>query len=138
MLPEDVRDGIWLLLILGNADNRLIIVLDLNIESLSRILSASNCAENAFYLRLHFIYVNVTDHHNSLLVRTIPLLIIVANCLIREIVHYFHRTYWKTNTIEIPRIHFRKYGLIHTHLSIHSTSPLFMDDSPFVVNVIIL
>ena len=71
--------------------NHLIIVADGIINALGGILRCRNLSEKLLNLPLGTVHINVADNNNRLQVRTIPLLVVVAQILIGEVIYNIHR-----------------------------------------------
>ena len=55
-------------------------------------------------LILDVVYINIAHNDDTLVIWAIPLLVIIAQCLIRELIYNLHQTDWQTLTILRVRI----------------------------------
>ena len=122
-----------------DVDNHLVVIAYRIVLALSRILRHGNLGEQLLNLLLHLVDINVTHHDDSLQVRTIPLMIIVTQVLIGEVVDDVHRT--NRHAVLILRALIDLWHRLF-HQSLHSLActtctPLFMDDTSFLVNLCI-
>ena len=118
-----------------DVNNHLIIITYRIVLTLSRILRHRNLREKLLNLLLNLIHVYITYHYDSLQVRTIPFMIVIAQVLIGEIVDDVHRADRHAVFILRTLIDLRHSQL---HQSLHSTSgttgaPLLMDNTTFLV-----
>ena len=67
--------------------------------NLCSICRNSSVSPKLLNLILCVVYINITNNDDTLVVWTIPLLIVVAEVLIRELVNNAHQTNWHTMTI---------------------------------------
>ncbi len=138
MLAEDIGHCIRLFLVGGESHDRLGIVRNLDILPHAWINRCGDGAENLLDLSLNLIDIYVTYDNNSLLIRTIPLFIIVTKHLVWEVVDNLHSTDRKSVAVTVAvRIQSRKNLLVHPHLGVHSCTPLLVDHSPLVVDVLV-
>ena len=66
------------------------------VDAFGRILRHFDVREHLFNFCLDTVNINITYHDDTLLVRTIPLFIVVTECLRLEIVNHFHCADWQT------------------------------------------
>ena len=129
-----------LLLVLLNGDNHLVIVGHGIIDALCRIHRLGNLREEGLDFLFYLVDINVAHHHDSLQVRAIPLLIVVAQVLIREVVDNVHRTDGQTVLILRALVDGR-HGVLHQSLHGHAgtaRAPLLMNDTTLLVNLLVL
>ena len=130
-------DGLFLILLDG--DNHLVIVGHGVIDALSRIHRLGNQREKSLDFLLHLIDVNVAYHHDGLQVGTIPLLIVVAQVLIRKVVDDVHRTDGQTVLI-LGALVDGGHGVLHQPLHGHAGTtgaPLLVNDTTLLVNLLV-
>ena len=133
MLVPDINHGRWLFLVLGDGDNRFLVVGHLFIHTFGGIGRHFNRREDFLDFGFYLIYIHVTYHYDTLLVGTIPFFIIVAESLIREVVNHFDGTDRQTMAILASFESFRESLFVHTHHGTLSGTPFFVDDTAFVV-----
>ena len=122
-----------LLLIRAESDNRLFIVGHREVNPFCRIYRLLNLWEQFLDLTFYTVHINVTHHNYTLQVRTIPLLIIVAQSLMRKIVHHFHGSYRKTVSVSAVWIYLWKQFLHYSHIRWQLASPFLMYNGTFLV-----
>ena len=140
-----VRCGIALLIEMAQHDrlfgvlldiyNHRIVVVDWIVLPLGSILGHRNRREKLLDFLLHLIHVDIAHHYNSLQVRTIPLVIIVAQILIREVVDHIHRTNGHAVLVLGAAIHLWQRQLHHSLYGTSGTTcaPHFMNHASFLV-----
>ena len=82
--------------IFQRSHNHLVVVAYWEVFTMSSILRHWDGREDRLYLLFHLVYVNITHNDDSLQIWAIPLVIIVAECLVREVVYNLHLTDWQT------------------------------------------
>ena len=82
--------------IFQRSHNHLVVVIHWEVFTMSSILRHWDGGEDRLYLLLHLVYVNITHNDDCLQVWAIPLVVIVAKCLVREVVYNLHLTDWQT------------------------------------------
>ena len=132
------HDGLFGILL--DIDNHRIVVADGIVFALGSILGHRNGREEPFDLLLHLIDIHIAHHNDGLQVRTVPLLVIVPQVLILEVVDHLHRTYRHTVLIFRAAVHLwhRQF-----HQSLYGTSgttcaPLLVNHATLLVNLLIL
>ena len=133
----DMAEHDGLLLILLDIDNHTVVIVHWIVDALGSILGHGDGRENLLDLLLHLVYVDITHDDNSLKVRAIPLLVIVAQVLIREVVDDVHRTDRHAILVLGTFVDFR-HGLLHESLNGHTgttCAPLFVDDTTLLVDL---
>ena len=136
VFPEEEAHGRRELLVRGHADDGLVIVLYRHVVALGRILRLGNRAEDVLDLGFDFIDIDVADHHDTLVVRAIPFLIIVAQYLVREVVHHLHQADRHALRILVARIDGREDLLVEAHLGVLAAAPLLVDHAALTVDVL--
>ena len=114
MLDDKLYTAGLLLFVLVDNDNRLGIVWHLLVYNWSCILWALESAEEFLYLGFCMVYINVAHNNDGLVLRVIPLVVVVGQLLILEVVYNRHQTDRVANTILRSRIEFRQITLKHT------------------------
>ena len=135
VLLEDIGHRVRLFLVLHDGDDRLGVVLHGNIVALRRVHRLRDGPEDVLDLRLDRVDVDVADDHDTLLVRTVPLLIVVAERLVREVVHDLHQADGHTDRVLVVRVDDRQELLVHTHLGVLAAAPLLVDHAALLVDV---
>ncbi len=92
--------------------------------------------EHFLDLVLDTVNVNIADHDHSLLVGTIPCLIVVAESLGREVVHNLHGADGQTVAILGGGIQIREHTLEDTHLTYVGLTPLLVDHTALLVDLL--
>ena len=138
MFCKDIARCIRKFLVLIACHDGFRIVLDLYIVTFRSIgCSCRKGRENLHNLGLNQVHIYITNNDNSLLVRTVPCMVIVPEHLIREVVYDFHSTYRKALTILVARENSRENALVSALLGIGTASPLLVDNTPLLVNFFI-
>ena len=119
-----VGDWVGLYEHLNEIDSLLLVLVNYNdwLSVVGHCLGNNRCgvlwhldrAEHILNLLLYIINVDITYNDDSLIVRTIPLLIVVAQLLILEIVNHRHQTDGVSHSILTSRIDSRQIALKHT------------------------
>ena len=123
-----------------NVDNHFLVVCHGKVDALGTLLRQRNGRESLLDFLFHLVYVEVADHDNGLQVGPIPLLVIVAQILIREVVDDFHRADGQAVFVLCTCIHFR-HGQFHESLdglSGTARTPLLMNDTALLVYLVVL
>ena len=87
---EDYRH-LLLLVLLANIDS-LLVVGHWLVDNLGSVLRNNDAAEELLYLCLYVVNINVADNDDSLVVWTVPLVVVVAKSLWLEVVNNLHQT----------------------------------------------
>ena len=125
-----------LLLILADSKDRLLVVADGIILAFFRIFRHLDVREYLLYLSLNAVNIYITDHDYTLLIGTIPCLIIITKRLIWEIINHLQRAYRHTIRILTAGIHNRQKGLKYALLAHIAATPLFMNDCTLFVDLL--
>ena len=96
-----------------------------------------NLREHCLDLLLHLIHVDITNHDDSLVVGTIPLLIVRLQERTLEIVDNLHQTNRHAMTVLRAGIELRQVTLQHTHLGRGTQTPLLMDDTTLLLDLLL-
>ena len=139
-LHVEVAEHDGLLLILLDADNHRVVVVHRIVDALGGVLRHGDGGEELLDFPLHLVHVDVAHDDDGLQVGPIPLIIIVAQVLIGEVVYDIHRTDGHTVLILRALVDLR-HGLLHE--SLHGASgttcaPLLVDDATLLVYLGIL
>ena len=78
--------------------------------------------------------VDITHNDDSLVVRTVPFMVIVAEFLVLEVVNDRHKTYRQTHTILRTGVQLGQYTLEDTLCGGRTELPLLVDDTAFLVD----
>ena len=129
-----------LFLILLNVNDHLVVIADGIVFALGRILGSWNLREELLDFLLHLVNVHIAHNDDGLQVGTIPLMVVVAQVLIREVVDDIHRTDRHAVFILRTLIDLRHRLL---HQSLHGTSgtsctPFFMNHATLLVNLLVI
>ena len=130
-MTEDDR----LLLVLLDGDDHLVVVGHWIVDTLGRILVSLDLAEEFLYLLLHLIHVEVAHHHDGLQVGAIPLLVVVTEVLVREVIHDVHIADRQTVLVLAALVNLRHHVLhhaLHRHARA-AVAPLLVDDTTLLV-----
>ena len=130
-MTEDDR----LLLVLLDGDNHLVIIVHRIVDALGRILVCLNLTKELLDFPLHHIHVEVTHHHDGLQVGAIPLLIVVTQVLVREVIHDVHIADRQTVLILAALVYLRHH-ILHHALHGHArtaVAPFLVDDATLLV-----
>ena len=129
-----------LLGILPDGDNHLVVVIHGIVDALSRFLGHGDGRENLLDFLLHLVHVDVTHDDDGLQVGAVPLLVIVAQVLIGEMVDDVHRADGHAVLVFRPAVDDGQDVLLHA-LHGHSRTagaPFLMDDAALLVNLLVL
>ena len=135
MLVHELEHVVLLLLVNLLREYHLLVVINRVINALCRILGFFYLSEDFLDFLLYLLYVDITYDNDTLKVGTVPLLVIVAQCLIREIVNNLHYTYRKTFAVSAVGEDVGKHTLLHTHHRSVASSPLFVYHTALLVNL---
>ncbi len=85
-----------------------LVVADREVHTLCRIFGHLDVRKHLFDFILNTVCVYVADHNYALLVRTIPPLVIVAQCLVWKVVNNLHCAYRQAVAVAVSGIHDRQ------------------------------
>ena len=100
---------------------------------LGRVFRHHDSAEQLLNLPFHLVKVNVANHDYSLIVGTIPFLVVVLQHFRFERVDYLHLAYGHTLAVLAARIESRQVALKHTHDGAGAQSPLLVYHAALLV-----
>ena len=83
------------------------------------------------------VYIHIADDDDALIVGTVPLLIVVAEVLIREIVDNAHQADRHTVSVLGVGIELRQYVVINPHDRAAAQLPFLVDDPAFLVDFLV-
>ena len=129
-----------LLGVFPDGDNHLVVVTHGIIDTLSGFLGHGDGRVDFLDFLFHLVHVDVTHHNDGLQVGAIPLLVIVAQVLIGEMVNDVHRADGHAVLIFCSPVDDGQDIFLHA-LHGHSRTagaPFLMDDAAFLVNLLIL
>ena len=133
MLVPEVNHSRWLFLVLGDGYNRFLVVRYRFVLAFRSIGWHWDRREEFLDLGFYLVHINVTYYDDTLLVWTIPRFVIVAECLIREVVNHFDGTDRQAMSV-LATIHsFRESLFVHTHHGTLSGTPFFVNHATFIV-----
>ena len=133
VLVAQVYDRHLLFLVLGNGNQRFVVVGHRILYAYSRICRHFDGREHLLDFCLNLVHIHVAHYQHTLQVRTVPFLIIVAQCLIGEVVHYLHRTDRQTVCILAALVQCRQCLFVHTHHGSHARTPFLVNHATFLV-----
>ena len=130
-MTEDDR----LLLVLLDGDNHLVIIVHRIVDALGRILVCLNLTKELLNFPLHHIHVEVAHDDDGLQVGAIPLLIVVTQVLVREVIHNVHIADRQTVLVLAALVDLRHHILHHAlHGHARTTvAPFLVDDATLLV-----
>ena len=131
-----LHNAILHLLILVNDNDGLGIVGHSLSHDGSRILWHLDGREEFLDFLLHLVHVEVTYYDDSLVVGTIPLLVVVAQHLRLEVVDNLHQTDGHAVTILRARIQLGQVALKHSHHGTGTQTPLLMNHTTLLLNLL--
>ena len=131
---EQIYDGHLLFLVFCHGNDRFIIVGHREVFTFCSVGRHFNRREQLLDFCFNAVHIDVAHYHDTLLVWTVPFLIIVSQCLVGEVVYHFHCSDRQTVGILAVFIHGREYLFIHTHHGSCACTPFFMDNSTFLVD----
>ena len=135
MLVHELQYVVLLLLVNLLRENHLLVVLYRIVDALGGVLCLLYFLEYLLDFLFHIINVNVADNYNTLQVGAVPLLIVVAQSLMREVVDNLHCTYRKAFAVAAAREDVSKHAFLHTHHRSVAAAPLLMDYTTLLVNL---
>ncbi len=92
-----------------------------------------NGGEHLYHLLFHFVGIEVSYYDDTLLIGTIPFVVIIADYLRREVANDLHLAY-RHLLILVLLEKFGQDGLHHAELRIVALTPLFLDHTAFCVD----
>ena len=107
------------------------------IDAFGRILGHLDGREELFDAGFHLVYVDVTDNDDSLIVGAIPFVVVVAQVLVGEVHHYFHRTDRQTVGILASCKHLGQDFLYDAPVGVVAGTPLFVYHTALAVYLIV-
>ena len=122
-----------------DGDNHLVVVVHGIVNALGGLLGHGDGREHLLDFLFHLVHVDVTHDDDGLQVRTIPLVVIVTQVLIGEVVNDIHRADGHAVFIFCPLIDDGQDIFLHA-LHGHSRTagaPLLVDDAALLVNLLI-
>ena len=138
MLEHETDIAELLLNILVNHNNGLIVVgngISFNHGSVGA--GGGNVLEELLDFGLNVVHVNVAHNDQRLVIGAVPLVIVVAQHLIGEIVHDVHRTDDITLGILRATEKVLQLAVAHALAGIASQAPLLMDDTALLVDFLV-
>ena len=138
MLVHQLKHVVLLLLIYLLRENHLFVVINLVVFALGWFLGLLDCLEDLLYLLLHRINVNVTYDDDSLKVGAIPLLVVVAQSLVWEVVDDLHCTDWQAAAVTATGEDVGEHAFLHAHHCSVASAPLLVDNAAFAVNLLLV
>ena len=102
------------------------------------ILRILNIREHGFYLGLHLLGIEISDYHNSLKIRTIPLVVEVQYFFSFKVIDNIEGAYDISLRESGPLIKDSLLKLKNSGLGTCSGTPFFSDDTTFVIQFLLL
>ena len=138
-LEHELDDAVLLLLVLVADDNDLIVVG----HGLGDHLCGIGCgcrdgAEHLLDLAFHVVDIDVANHNDGLVVRTIPLVVVVTNLVVLEVVDHAHQTDGHALAVLRTRIECLEIALEHALAGAAAQTPLLVDDTTLLVDLVAL
>ena len=124
-----------LLVLLIDIDSLLIVGHSLR-HHLGRIGIDLDACEEFLDLILHMVHIDITHYDDSLIIRTIPLLIVGTQCLGLEAVDDRHQTDGQTLAILRTRIGLRQGALQHALRGTLTQAPLVVNDVTLLIDLL--
>ena len=138
VLEHDGYLTVLLFFILINNDDGILVVGNFLVNHLGCIgTGGGNILEELLDLCLDVINVNITHDYQGLVVGTIPLVVVVTQLIILEVVNDIHQADGQTLAILRVGEQCLELALQHTHLGTLSQSPLLMDDTALLVDLLV-
>ena len=110
---EDAHVG-GLLLVLLDGNDWLVVVGHWIVFAHGTVLHGWNVGKGLLDFLLHLVNIHVAHDDDALQVRTIPLVVVVADVLVWEVHHDFHRSDWHAICIFAARINLWECLFLHT------------------------
>ena len=138
MLKHDLHHIVLLFLILVDHDNGFGVVGHLFVDHLCCIGGSSGDGAKHFLDFLHgVVHINVAHHNHGLVVGTIPLLIVVAEFFVFEIVDHTHQTDRHALAILRTRVEFFEVAFQQALAGSRAQAPFFVNHAAFLVDFLI-
>ena len=120
-----------------NRYDRLLVVRNREEYALAWILYSLDVCKCVLDLVLYLIHIYITYDNDSLKVRTIPLLVVVTKCLVREVHNDVHSTDRHTVSVLTSRVNLLEGFFLHTHHGTTTHTPFLIDDTTLLVNLLV-
>ena len=133
VLVEEEGLYIGLFLVLINQYDRLLVVVYRIVLTFGGIGLGGNIRKHFLDLGFDGIHIYITNYHNTLQVRTVPLFIVVSQSLRFEVHYDLHCSDRETSGILRSFEHDWKHLFLETLYGAHTGTPFFVDDSAFLV-----
>ena len=137
MLEHVGNLAILLLLVLVDDDNGLLVVGHGLIHYLSGVGIQHAVLKQVLDLGLDVVHVHVTHDDEGLVVGTIPLVVVVAQHLVGEVVHNLHQTDGHALAVLRTRVEGLELVLEHALLGAAAQTPLLVDDATLLVDLLV-
>ena len=125
------------LLVLVDDIDGLVVVGNGNVLYQSTVLGQYDAAEQFLDLGLHLIYIHVTHDDESLIVGTVPFLVVRLQEGTLEVVDNLHQTDRHAVAVLTVRIELGQVTLEHTLGSTGTQAPLLVDDATLLLNLLL-
>ena len=139
ILVHNLNDVVLLFLVLVDDKDGLGIVGHLDVNHLGCIGGGTwDRAEHLLNLGLGAVNVDVTNYHDSLIVGAIPLVVVVANLVILEVVDNAHQADGHALAIFRARIQGLEVALKHALASARANAPFLVNHATLLVDLVAL
>ena len=125
-----------LLLVRRDGDERFLVVGHGEVRAGCGGFGHTDGAEHFLYLALDAVGVNVAHHNDALQVGAVPLLVVVAQGLVGEVVHHLHGADGQAVGILAVFEEHGEHFFVHAHHGSHAGAPLLVDDAALLVNLL--
>ena len=129
MLHQNLYDVVLLFLVLVDNEDRLCIIWNRIGCNQCTVLWQYNATEHLLDLLFYLVNVYVTNYDDTLIVRTIPLLVVSLQEWTLEVIDNLHKSYRHAMTVLRTRIELRQIALQHTLVSTCAKTPFFVDNA---------
>ena len=136
MLEHQLHNILPLLLVLVDDDDCLVVVGHGFVNHRNGVFRHFDAAEHFLYLLFGAVYVNVTNHNDGLVVRSVPLVVVRTQHLGLEVVDYFHSTDRHAPAVLAAGIQLFEVAFEHSLSCGRAQAPLLMDYSALLVNLL--
>ena len=138
MLEHDGHLAVLLFLVLVDDDDGGLVVRNGLVNHLCSVgVRSGKALEELLDLGLDVVNIHITDDNQSLIVRTVPLVVVVAQLVVLEVVNNVHQT--DGQALAILRAGEQRFELTleHTHFGTLAQTPLLMDNAALLVNLLV-
>ena len=138
MLEHHHYLAVLLLLVLVDDDNGLLVVGNGLVNNLSGIgIRSGQALEELLDLGLDVVNIHITHDNQSLVVGTIPLVVVVTQLVVLEVVHHAHQTDGHALAVLRTRVQRLELVLEHALLGAAAQAPLLVDHAALLVDLLV-